>query len=65
MREKVEVHPFKIIGISSSTTNADGQAVIDQPLLLHPGHPSAVASGKADRDELHPTRGLKGVEQIL
>lgn len=29
MREKVEVHPFKIIGISSSTTNADGQAVID------------------------------------
>lgn len=29
MGEKVEVQPFKIIGISSWTTNADGQAVID------------------------------------
>jgi predicted transcriptional regulator YdeE len=29
MGAKVQVEPFKIIGISSWTTNADGQAVID------------------------------------
>ena len=29
MSEKVHVDPFKIIGISTWTTNADGQAVID------------------------------------
>src|SRR5690554_2178551 len=29
MAQNVQVDPFKIIGISSSTTNADGQSVID------------------------------------
>ena len=29
MGDKIQIEPFKIVGISSWTTNADGQAVID------------------------------------
>ncbi|HEU5148513.1 MAG TPA: GyrI-like domain-containing protein [Chryseosolibacter sp.] len=29
MGEKIEIEPFKIVGISSRTTNTDGQSVID------------------------------------